>query len=65
MNKIYMLIFAAGTFIFASCGEKTKTETSTETTTEVVKTAEGTTTTTTTTTLKPIQFRQHTNWETN
>jgi len=34
MNKIYMLIFAAGTFIFASCGgEEKKTEETTTTTT--------------------------------
>lgn len=34
MNKIYMLIFAAGSFIFASCGGETKTETQEETTTQ-------------------------------
>lgn len=50
MNKIYMLIFAAGTFIFASCGGEHKTETTTETKTEEVKTDAGTTTTSTTTT---------------
>ncbi len=31
MNKIFMLIFAAGTFIFASCGGEHKTEEATTT----------------------------------
>ena len=41
MNKIYMLIFAAGTFVFASCGGETKTEegTTTETTPAATETA--------------------------
>ncbi len=33
MNKIYMLIFAAGTFVFASCGGEKKTEEATTETT--------------------------------
>jgi hypothetical protein len=50
MNKLFTLLFAAGTIIFASCGGEHKTETTTETKTEEVKTDAGTTTTSTTTT---------------
>lgn len=31
MNKIFMLIFSAGTFVFASCGGEHKTEEATTT----------------------------------